>query len=69
MTKLMIRIHDVETGKIIDREMTAEEIKSYEENAAAVQALKDATDQKAANKAVLLARLGITAEEAALLLG
>ena len=64
----MIRIHDVETGEIIDREMTAAEIKAHEADAAALKALEDAQHAKAADKAALLVRLGITAEEAALLL-
>jgi len=65
----MIRIHNVETGEIIDREMTADEIKTHDANAAALKALEDANSEKASAKALLLERLGITAEEAALLLG
>lgn len=68
MPKPMIRIHNVETGEIIDREMTVDEIKDHEANVAALKALKDANDAKVAAKAALLERLGITAEEAALLL-
>jgi len=65
----MIRIHDVQTGEIIDREMTANEIKKHEENLAAFETLKNEHQAKAAAKADLLNRLGITADEAALLLG
>ena len=50
-----------ETGEVIERPLTADEIAANE--AAAVQA-----EAKAAAKADLLDRLGITAEEAALLL-
>jgi hypothetical protein len=64
----MIRIHNVETGEIVDREMTAAEIKAHEADAAALKALENAHKAKAADKAALLVRLGITAEEAALLL-
>lgn len=69
MTKPMIRIHNVETGEIIDREMTADEIKDYETNVEALETLKKFHAAKAADKAALLDKLGITAEEAALLLG
>jgi len=68
MTKPMIRIHDVETGEIVDREMTADEIKAHDADAAALKALENANAAKAISKAALLERLGITAEEAALLL-
>ena len=68
MTKPMIRIHNVETDEIIDREMTATELKQHEANQAA-QAAKIAEMESAINaKSLLLNRLGITAEEAALLL-
>ena len=69
MPKPMIRIHNVETGEIIDREMTADEAKAHDVNAASLKALEDANAAKAAQKVALLERLGITADEAALLLG
>ena len=58
-----------ETGEVIERPLTADEIKAHE--AAQVQAEADrlAIEAKAEAKAALLAKLGITAEEAALLLG
>lgn len=65
----MIRIHNVETGEIIDREMTATEIRAHEASASALKALEDATAAKSTAKAALLERLGITADEAAILLG
>jgi hypothetical protein len=69
MTNPMIRIHNTETDEVIDREMNAEELKQHNKDLA--DALKAAEDveAKAAHKAALLAKLGITAEEAALLLG
>lgn len=67
MPKLMIRIHDVETGEIIDRAMTAAEIKDHEANIQALEALKEAHAAKEAAKAALRERLGITEEEVALL--
>jgi len=62
----MVRIHNQETDEVIDREMTAEELAQFEaENAARAEA--KAT--KAADKAALLTKLGITEDEARLLLG
>jgi hypothetical protein len=66
--KPMVRIHNTETGEIIDREMTAEEYSQHLELAAQTAELKAADDAKAAQKAALLERLGITAEEASILL-
>ena len=69
MTKPMIKIVNAETGQEIEREMNAAEFKQYEkdqESAAAAKAEQVAKDEA---KAALLTRLGITAEEATLLLG
>ena len=72
MTNPMIRIHNAETGEIIDREMTNEEIaqRSYvpPELAKEYAAHKKRKDEEAVAKAALLDRLGLTAEEARLLL-
>jgi hypothetical protein len=73
----MIRIHDLATGEVIDREMTKEELAAHKEDLASIAAKEEeAAIAKieeeapvAAAKAALLKRLGITAEEAALLLG
>jgi len=69
MTNPMIRIHNVETGKIVDREMNDVEFAQYE--AEQVNREVEKAEQVAKNeaKAALLDRLGITADEAALLLG
>jgi hypothetical protein len=72
MTKPTIKIVNVETGEEIEREMTAEEIdpsltwtdKEKEE----ANSLELAKAQKAADKAALLTKLGITDDEAKLLL-
>jgi hypothetical protein len=68
MPKPMIRIHNVETGEIIDREMNAAEIKAHDADVSALKALEDANAAKSTAKAALLERLGISAQEAALLL-
>ena len=69
MTKPMIRIHNIETNEIIDREMTAAEFKIYEAEQNADADLTAQAEAKATAKSALLSKLGITAEEAKLLLG
>jgi len=69
MTNPIVRIHDIETNEIIDREMTAEELTQYELDKITEAARLSELTNKAIAKAALLARLGITAEEAQLLLG
>ena len=69
MTKPMIRIHNAETNEVIDREMNDTEFAIYEVDQAA-QAIKQAeAEAQATAKAALLTRLGITEEEARILLG
>jgi hypothetical protein len=63
-----IKIHNVETGEVIEREMNAEELAQREADQAAALARQEAEAAKAAEKAALLNRLGITEEEARLLL-
>jgi hypothetical protein len=69
MTNPTIKIHNVETDEVIEREMNAEELARYETNQAAEATRQAAEAQKAAAKQALLDKLGITAEEAQLLLG
>ena len=66
---MKIREHNVETGEVIEREATTEEIVQAELDAAATveKLAKEAAKTEA--KAALLERLGITEEEAKLLLG
>ena len=68
MTKPTVRIHNTETNEVIDREMTDEEFTQYQEMIANTNALKAEAEAKAQAKAELLERLGITADEAKLLL-
>ena len=65
----MVRIHNIETNEVIDREMNDSEFAQYEADQAATAAQKAAEAQKATDKAALLAQLGITEEQAKLLLG
>lgn len=64
----MIKIHNVETGEIIEREMTDAEIVASQEADALIQAERELLEAKAIAKTELLERLGITADEAKLLL-
>ena len=68
-TRPMIRIQDLSTDEIIDREMNDAEFAQYQANLEA-QSLADAAKaQKDADRAALLTQLGITEEQAKLLLG
>jgi len=69
MSKPIIRIHNTETNEVIDREMTAAEFKQYEANQAENAIAKAEAKAKETAKAALLTKLGITADEAKLLLG
>jgi hypothetical protein len=69
MTTPTITIHNVETGELIQREMNAEEFTQFEADKATETARQVAEAQKDATKQALLARLGITQEEAQLLIG
>jgi hypothetical protein len=69
-TKIVV---DCSTGEVSEIELTAEEVAQREADAKAYAEAKAQEEAdaaaKAADKAALLERLGITAEEAALLLG
>lgn len=57
------------TGEIVEREMTDEELAQSILDKAKIEAEAAEEATKAAEKAALLAKLGITADEAKLLLG
>jgi hypothetical protein len=65
----MIRIHDVENDEIIDRELNDAEFAQYELDQKNYQAEQAQIAAKVVAKAALLERLGITEDEAKLLLG
>lgn len=68
MSKPMIRIHDISTNEIIDREMNDAEFADYQANQELEAARQSEDEAKAQVKSDLLARLGITEDEARLLL-
>lgn len=61
--------HNVETGEITERDLTKAELDQMKVDAAAIAAQKAAYEAKVQAKAELLERLGITEDEAKLLLG
>lgn len=63
------RIHNVETNEIVERPFTEEEIAEVEARKVEAEAKAQAEAEKAVAKQAVLDRLGLTAEEAALLLG
>lgn len=60
--------HNAETGKVIERELTKQELAQMQIDAVESAAQKAAYEAKLQEKAALLERLGITADEAVLLL-
>lgn len=67
MTKPMVRIY-TEPNVFIDREMTDEEFAQHQLDQAAIAEITAQEQAKIEARQALLIRLGITAEEAALLL-
>jgi hypothetical protein len=65
----MIRVHNTQTNEVIDRQMNEDEFAIYAADQAAEAVKQAEAEAKAAQKAALLERLGITQEEANLLLG
>lgn len=69
MTKPMVKIHNIKTGEIIEREMNDAEYAQHKIDVAEAQAVQAEADAKAAARQAILDRLGLTEEEARLLLG
>lgn len=73
MSKPMVKIHNIETDEVIVREMTDEEYNAHLADVAVEEARKAEVEAEAKAKAeaktALLDKLGITEEEARLLLG
>jgi hypothetical protein len=70
--ELLVKELDAATGLEIEREMSAQEIKQWETDTKQIQDKllreQNEAETKAAEKAALLAKLGITDDEAKLLL-
>jgi hypothetical protein len=63
-----IVIHNTETGEIVERDMTPEELAQHQKDLANAETEQIKKQEKAAAKEALLEKLGITADEAKLLL-
>jgi hypothetical protein len=68
-TKPVIRIHNIETDEVIDREMNDDEFAQYEADKAAQVAAKSEALAKETAKAAILDRIGLTADELKTILG
>lgn len=68
MTNLTIIEHNVTTGEIVERELTEQELAQREIDETMGLEIREAEAAKAAEKAALLVKLGITEDEARLLL-
>ena len=68
MAKQMITVHDVETDTIVTRVMTEQELSEHQSVIDQIEADKAKIAKAEADKAELLSKLGITADEARLLL-
>lgn len=69
LTRPIVRIHNVETNEVIDREMNDQEFAAFEAEQAAQAEAQAAANAKAAQRRAILEHLGITEEEARILLG
>jgi hypothetical protein len=65
----MKQIINCETGEVIERDFNEEELAQVEIDTEMIAESNAIIEDKAATKAALLERLGITADEAALLIG
>lgn len=68
MTKPTIKFHNSQTNEIVEREMSDDEFAQFEAENLKKAEKKAMEETKAVEKAALLSRLGITDDEAKLLL-
>ena len=66
--KLMTTIYDLSTDEVVTRELNADELAQYKKDQQDYQARKTIIAEQNATRQAVLDRLGITADEAALLL-
>jgi len=69
MSRPMIRLHNIATNEVIDREMNDEEFAQWQADQEAAAARQAEEAAKEAARQAILDRLGLTADEAKLLLG
>ena len=68
-TRPIVRIHDLSTDEVIDREMNDAEFAQYEADQAAQAIVKAEIKAKETAKATILDRIGLTADELKTILG
>jgi hypothetical protein len=68
-TRPTVRIHNVETDEVIDREMNDVEFANYQADQAAQAIAKAEANAKETAKAAILDRIGLTADELKTILG
>ena len=68
-TRPMVRIHNLATDEVIDREMTNAEFAKYEADQAAQAIAEAEAKAKETAKAAILDRIGLTADELKTILG
>jgi hypothetical protein len=68
-TRPTIRIHNIETDEVIDREMNDAEFAQYEADKATQAAKQAEAEAKETAKAAILDRIGLTADELKTILG
>ena len=69
MANPIIRIHNIETDEIIDREMTDDEFDKFKANQAKQLKQQAEAEAKATAREAIADRLGLTADELQVLLG
>ena len=69
MSRPIIRIHNIETDQVIDREMTVAEFAEHKIGQQLDAERKAEAEAKTAQRQLILDKLGLTADEARLLLG
>ncbi len=65
----MVRIHDISTDEIVDREMNDIEFDQYKADQKNSEAIEEQAKAKAIAKAEILDRIGLTADELKTILG
>ena len=68
-TRPTVRIHNVETDEVINREMNDTEFANYQADKAEQAIAKAEAEAKATAKAAILDRIGLTADELKTILG
>jgi hypothetical protein len=68
-TRPIIRIHNIETDEVIDREMNDAEFAQYEADKADRLAKQAEAEAKEASRQAILDRIGLTSDELKTILG